>query len=122
MILDNPAQKEDVIPVTELSIPTNLTPYDTGARLQPQPWSLETKLARENMTSPTARAFEDDRYGRVDFDNDESATIVTSYVERLSDGRHALHLEPHIDPDQLLVAVHTPAGILVIESSPKTSV
>ncbi len=39
----------------------NLTPYDTGDRLEPQLWPLGE---------------DPDSYGRVDFDNDESATVL----------------------------------------------
>ncbi len=55
-----------------------LTPYDTGARLEPQPWPPDD---------------DPDRYGRVDFDDDESATVLSVYAERLSDGTHALRVE-----------------------------
>ncbi|MBC9944428.1 hypothetical protein ICL81_07890 [Leucobacter sp. cx-328] len=48
---------------------TQLTPYDTGDRLEPQPWPLES----------------DDHYGLVDLDNDESATVFTISGKRLDD-------------------------------------
>ncbi len=47
-----------------------LTPYDTGARLEPQPWPLTS----------------DDHYGLVDFDDDESATVFTAVGKAFDDG------------------------------------
>ena len=64
------------------------TPYDTGARYEPQLWS------------PTS----DDDYGRVDFDNDESATVLTVYAEPDQDGTQLV-----IDPtgtDAPVTVVH----------------
>lgn len=62
---------------------TVLTPYDTGARLQPLPW----RTRPENLPDPK----ELDRYGRVDFDTEESATVATVYVERSGEG-YTLHV------------------------------
>ncbi|WP_449279747.1 hypothetical protein [Leucobacter sp. GX0328] len=44
----------------------SLTPYDTGDRLEPQPWHLSDA----------------DHYGYVDFDDDESATVFTIVGKR----------------------------------------
>ncbi len=52
-----------------------LTPYDTGARLEPQLW-------------PKGDA---DTFGLVDFDDDESHTVLTVHVERRGSG-YALHV------------------------------
>lgn len=51
----------------------SLTPYDQGTRLEPKPWQVQ------NLNLPDEE--EADRYGRVDFDNDEGATGLTVYVE-----------------------------------------
>lgn len=67
-----------------------LTPYDSGARLEPRAWA------------PTA----DDEYGRVDFDNDESATVITLWIERDDAGEYRLHLEA--DPDLPLQIIREP--------------
>lgn len=61
--------------MTASTIPATLTPYDTGTRLEPQLWPLND---------------EPDRYGRVDFDDDEGATIASAYVQRLHIGAYAL--------------------------------
>lgn len=66
-----------------------LTPYDTGARCEPRVWSTPTQLALEE-SSPDARAIEEDRFGRVDFDNDEASTVCTVHIERGEDGRHVV--------------------------------
>lgn len=75
---------------------TALTPYDTGQRLEPMPWSLEHP----------------DRYGLVDLDDDESRTVFTIVGKRRDDGGpgHLLSIETHsggsaveIDGDRVLV-------------------
>ena len=45
---------------------STLTPYDTGDRLEPQPWRLT----------------DNDHYGYVDLDDDESATVFTIVGKR----------------------------------------
>ena len=55
--------------------PDALTPYDTGERLEPQLWPADD---------------DPDRYGRVDFDDDEGATIVSAHGERLPTGDYRL--------------------------------
>jgi hypothetical protein len=58
-----------------------LTPYDTGARLQPIPWVLGTSgLTRDNAED----------FGKVDFDDDESSTVATLWIERQDDGSYVL--------------------------------
>jgi hypothetical protein len=65
----------------------NLTPYDTGTRLEPQPWQVQPR----NLEKDPAEAA---RYGKVDFDNEESATFLTAYVERNEDGKgYTLHAD-----------------------------
>lgn len=60
-----------------------LTPYDTGERAQPFVWEHDG---------------DSDRYGMVDFDNDEGATIATVYVARSEiDGSYVMHIEPNND-------------------------
>ena len=72
----------------------NLTPYDTGERLEPFPHDLHGNVAvmlgltREQML---------DRYGKVDFDTNESSTAVTAWVERdpLNPGGYVLRYYTH---------------------------
>lgn len=75
---------------------TPLTPYDTGVRLEPKPWHVQ----RLNLPDEE----EADRFGRVDFDNDEGAVGLTVYVEydKLSE-ESTLHIENVADPDKLQV-------------------
>jgi hypothetical protein len=62
----------------------SLTPYDTGDRLEPQPWQVQPR----NLPDAEEAA----RYGKVDFDNEESATFLTAYVERNEDRKgYTLH-------------------------------
>jgi hypothetical protein len=65
-------------------MPHELTPYDTGERLAPIPWV---------QGSNSGRGPED--YGKVDLDDDESATCLTIYVERdpQQPGGYVLHVE-----------------------------
>lgn len=50
------------------------TPYDTGERLEPKPWHVQPR----NLPD-----FEEaDRYGRVDFENDASETVLTVLAKR----------------------------------------
>ena len=65
----------------------NLSPYDHGTRLEPQLW-------------PTAA--NPDSYGRVDFDDEESRTVLTTYVEREADG-YALHVDGMTEPLSVVV-------------------
>ena len=65
----------------------NLTPYDRGTRLEPQLWPLGD---------------DPDSYGRVDFDDEESRTILTAYVEREGDG-YAMHVHGMGEPLSLVV-------------------
>ena len=53
------------------------TPYDTGKRLEPRAWQ-------------NAHRESEDDFGKVDFDNEESATVATLYIERDDDGTYAL--------------------------------
>ena len=53
------------------------TPYDTGKRAEPRPW-----------TAPH-RESEDD-YGKVDFEDDAGGTVATLYVEKDDDGSYVL--------------------------------
>ena len=55
------------------------TPYDTGARAEPRVWSLLHGEA--------------DRYGRVDFEDSNSDTICTIWVEGTEDGESVIHIQ-----------------------------
>lgn len=89
-----------------------LTPYDTGARCEPKIWSHSTAVA---LAGATGRTLEDelDRFGRVDFENDESATMVTVHVESTETG-HRIVIDSQIDPEDLEIIVdglrHAPAA------------
>ena len=64
----------------------HLTPYDTGARLKPTIWPV---LNDPDANGPYSR------YGKVDFDNDESATVLTVYVTPDNNGGHVVHVIAH---------------------------
>lgn len=85
-----------------------MTPYDTGDRLEPHPWPLES----------------DDHYGLVDLDNDESATVFTVLGKKPDDGApgYLLSINTYsedtaveIDGDRVLVIDEdTLAGLKVL--------
>lgn len=61
----------------------NLTPYDTGERLVPKTWVTSTAgLTRDNIND----------FGKVDFDNDEGATMATVWIARDASGDYTLHV------------------------------
>lgn len=93
-----------------------LTPYDTGARLEPQLWPLR---GPDSVLDP-------DRYGKVDFDDDASVTQLTLHVERAgfadpesswsAQPLYALRLETNGDEEPLAITVDgDPAVVLTDE-------
>jgi hypothetical protein len=56
------------------------TPYDTGERLEPRVWP----------TSEPGVKYSPTRYGKVDFDDEESSTVATLWIERQGDGTYTL--------------------------------
>lgn len=68
-----------------------LTPYDTGMRGEPKVWPTpsHSELA---ASEPIDRTLLEDRYGKVDFEDDESKTIATVWIEAVGDG-YMLHLD-----------------------------
>jgi len=60
---------------------SNLTPYDTGERLEPRTWVTSTA----GVTKDNA-----DDFGKVDFDADDGRTVATLWIERKPDGTYAL--------------------------------
>lgn len=52
-----------------------LTPYDTGERLEPKPW-----------TAPVRGTTVVDRLGKVDYDDECGNTVVVVHVERTDSG------------------------------------
>ena len=72
-----------------------ITPYDTGERLEPKVWHIQPR----NLPSQE----EAERYGRVDFDDDEGQTVFTAYVERTPTG-YAVHIENEAEPIAVTIA------------------
>lgn len=50
-----------------------LTPFDTGEILEPHPWPLR-------YSEPSGSAEDRADFGKVDFDNEESATLYTVQI------------------------------------------
>lgn len=67
-----------------------LTPYDTGAVLEPKGWVDADGIAGSELRRPA----EADDYGKVDFDDDEGNTVTTVRIVA-RDGVHILQvMEP----------------------------
>ena len=85
---------------------TELTPYDTGDRLEPQLW------VRGETASPGGlprRAIASD-YGRVDFDADDGTTILTLYIERVTNG-YRMHVDSHSDDYLHVIGANEPPAL-----------
>lgn len=82
---------------------SNLTPYDTGRRAEPKVWPTPTRdeLA---ASEPIDRALLEARFGKVDFDNDESTTIASVWIDRDEHGRGIIHIQQFAE--DLAVMVH----------------
>lgn len=81
-----------------------LTPYDRGERMQPVFWVTQEGgvwIAGEERP----RRAEDADFGKVDFDDDENASMVTVWVER-RDGEVIVHVQPLQDMEPTKVEVH----------------
>jgi hypothetical protein len=76
----------DGTPVLESEQWPPLTPYDTGARLEPAVWVLPDRRRPEE--------FEPDRYGKVDFNDDTDTTLATVHAERV-EACHVLVVYSH---------------------------
>lgn len=72
----------------------NLTPYDTGARLEPKLWVTSTSGTLGNASD----------FGKVDFENDESSTELTIYVEPDADSVNVVNIEVHFGDFHIEVA------------------
>ncbi|AYD87319.1 hypothetical protein SEA_VALENTINIPUFF_16 [Microbacterium phage ValentiniPuff] len=81
-----------------------LTPYDRGERMQPDPWVRRVKgywVAGSELERPA----EVDDFGKVDFNDDENASMVTVWVERRN-GEIIVHVHPLQDFEETRVEVH----------------
>ncbi|QXN73999.1 hypothetical protein SEA_BLAB_73 [Microbacterium phage Blab] len=82
---------------------TALTPYDRGVRGEPKVWPHVTRSELATL-APIALELEEDRFGRVDFDDDEGATLVTVWIELGETGEHVVHIQEHTT--EVMVKVH----------------
>ncbi|AWN04697.1 hypothetical protein HOT29_gp079 [Microbacterium phage Squash] len=80
------------------------TPYDRGARGEPKIWPHVTR-SELAILAPIALELEEDRFGRVDFDDDEGATMLNVRVEREADGRVFLRVDL-VGIDEVAVVVN----------------
>lgn len=69
---------------------TALTPYDTGARAEPKPWEIRDPEAEPGSV---AWSMDQDRYGKVDFTDEEDASIATVWIEKSEHGQSIVHVQ-----------------------------
>ena len=75
-----------------------LSPYDTGKRYEPRPWHTLSRADLEEM-APIGREMEEDRFGKVDLDDENGDTGFTVWVERNERGIPVVHIQQTgIDP------------------------
>ncbi|MDO5865172.1 MULTISPECIES: hypothetical protein [Paenarthrobacter] len=77
-----------------------LTPYDTGERCEPKLWQKSRTEVLAAMRD------EPEDIGNVDFEDEESRTIVTVHVARNDDGTHTVHIVPFGDRDEISIETH----------------
>ena len=80
---------------------TALTPYDRGVRAEPNIWLHASRKDLESM-APIALEMEEDRFGKVDFENDESSHVATIWLENAGDG-YVVHIA---GMDDVRIEVH----------------
>lgn len=70
-----------------------LNPYDTGKRAEPKPWFRGEWTPEDYAAmSPIERTIEEDRFGKVDFEDDEGRTVATVWIEKGADGEYVVHI------------------------------
>lgn len=67
-----------------------LSPYDTGQRAEPRVWPL---LYVDQDVAPIEREMTEDRYGRVDFDDENGDSLFTVWVDRNEQGARVVHIQ-----------------------------
>lgn len=69
----------------------DLTPYDTGERAEPYVWLVPytDQVNQPPLTEDEQR----DRYGKVDFEDENGEMVATVWIERLSTGAYAVHVQ-----------------------------
>ena len=70
----------------------SLTPYDTGSVAEPVLWQDDRSAVRAAL-----RSGKEGDIGKVDFDDDEGATVATVRMTRDEHGIHTIHIESHRD-------------------------
>jgi hypothetical protein len=84
----------------------SLTPYDTGARAEPTIWATGARRAGLHPALLGDADEELDRYGKVDFEDSASSTIVTVWIEGTEDGENVLHIMQHEGVSKIVIDVN----------------
>lgn len=89
----------------------SVSPYDTGARLEPHAWVNDGTTGNEYP-----RPAEADDYGRVDFDDGEGTTIATLHIEGSADAaEHVFLMKLSVN---VPVIIQNPEGAVVGIATP----
>ncbi len=83
---------------------TVLTPYDTGLRAEPKVWPTPTRISLAR-SAPIARELDEDRFGRVDFDDENGESLFTVWVERNEQGARVVHIQ-QLGPEPVAIRIH----------------
>ncbi|MBL3685691.1 hypothetical protein D3248_01805 [Leucobacter zeae] len=75
-----------------MTIPENLTPYDTGYRLEPLVWIR----GNSTVSDRTPNAVGPDDYGKVDFTDEFGETVFTAWIQQTETG-YILRVDEHQD-------------------------
>lgn len=81
-----------------------LTPYDTGKRAEPKAWLRSSALMLAQM-EPIERELEEDRYGKVDFEDENGDDLFTIWVETNEAGHPVVHIQ-QIGPTPVAIRIH----------------
>ena len=93
----------------------HLTPFDTGERAEPSVWAPVPPGA---AYGDIVEGKHDDRYGKVDFENDSSEHVVTVHVERDADGEYVLVTSQPIRVRIVAESIGVPDLSLAFEEQP----
>ncbi|MEH1587993.1 hypothetical protein [Cutibacterium avidum] len=75
----------------------DLTPYDTGVACEPHSW-IPAGTPVNDITPA-------ENFGKVDFDDDEGATVCVVRVIRDTGGSYEMRIEPLVDASKLRVTI-----------------
>ncbi len=85
-----------------------LSPYDTGDRCEPKVW-----IPYGTAVSHAAPV---ESFGKVDFEDEEGGTVCVVHVERASDHRHIVQVQPLCGDDELVIKLHLEDRVVTVDA------